>query len=236
MPRKKGSFERRDSLIEMEREFEEKVDAQRRQSTSRSRLNPRHEKNKTGAKPPVLLRVLAWCGVILLCFVAGYIGTGHMLDWLGKPLFSNPHEEGTAHSAFPPMDDVKLDMQKITLSLFFPKDGVMAEERADVIVSTREDNVQEAVAKLLELSGLFDETVYVKHVFRNVDTIYLDFSSPFTSALSAAGARLSTLFITGLVRTMQDNFPPVTKVRFLVESKIDSAGAPVDLTVPWQLR
>ena len=235
MPRKKNPYERRDRLIEMEREFEERVEAQRKQSTSRGHPVAKYKtKTRSSAKAPLLLRVLAWCGVILLCIVVGYIGTDKMLQQITRP-FSLDLDEPTNPPS--PTDDTRLDMQKTTLSLFYPKDGVMTEEKADIIVRTREDNIQDAVTKLLALSGLFDETVYVTHVFRNVDTVYLNFSSPFISALNVAGARLSTLFITGIVRTMQDNFTPITRVRFLVDSKIvEDSAAPVDLAVPWQLR
>ena len=246
MPRKTNSLERNNErsnkrLIESERELEEKVNAQRRPLPRAKGGNVTRGKNDKKsssvrpAKAPLLLRVLAWCGVILLCTVAGYIGTDKMLLLLEKP-FRNFEEE--LQQPLPP-DDVKLDMQKTTLSLFYPKDGVMKKEEVDIIVRTREDNIQDVVAKLLALSGLFDETVYVKHVFRNVDTLYLNFSAPFLSALNAAGARLSTLFITGIVHTMQDNnyFSPITKVRFLVDSQIvGSSEAPVDLAAPWQLK
>jgi hypothetical protein len=220
----------------MEREFEEQVEAKRRRS-SRSSSDSRREKNKP--KPPFLLRVLTWFGVILLCFVAGYIGTSYMLKLLEKPLFYKP--DGTRESSGGVLlspdspSDIKLDMQKAVLSLFYPQNDVLADGKVEVIANTREDNIREAVLKLLTLSGMFGEDVYVKHVFRNVDTVYLDFSSAFLSALDSAGAESSTLFITGVVLTMRENFPPITKVRFLVDSQIASTGSPVDLTAVWQL-
>ncbi len=222
-----------------ENDFEERVESKRRRSRGPS--NPQtHEKPKA----PFLLRVLAWGGVILLCFVAGYIGTSYMLKLLEKQSFLKPEDRvqnqqdlETFLSADNAVDaaKVKLDMQKATVSLFYPRDGVLMEESAEIITRTREDNIQEVLHKLLELSGMFGKDVRVEHVFRNLDTVYLDFSGPFTSALTAAGAKPSTLFITGIVRTMRDNFSPISKIRFLVDSKIATAGSPVDLTATWQL-
>lgn len=235
MPRRKNnssSARYREEL--MEREFEEQLEAKRRRSPLRG-SDSRNEKNKP--KPPLLLRVLTWCGVILLCFVAGYIGTSYLLELLEKPLFYKP-EAGEDFRAFLSSDspaDLKLDMQKAVLSLFYHQDGALVEGKAEVIANTREDNIREAVLKLLTFSKLFGEDVDVKHVFRNVDTVYLNFSSAFLPALNAAGTKPSTLFITGVVRTMRDNFPPITKVRFLVDSQIVSTGSPVDLTAVWQL-
>jgi hypothetical protein len=220
------------------------VDAKRKRFSSRdhSYLPPsKREKSKA----PLLLRILAWCGVILLFFVAGYVGTSSILGLLDARIFdkqgsveteggTSPRTEGTLGDVLLP-EGGRPSMQRTTLSLFYPKNGVIEEEKADFIVRTREDNIQEAVLKLLALSGLFNDTVEVKHVFRNVDTVFLDFSSSFVSALSAAGASASTLVITGIVRTMCDNFSPISKVRFLVDSKIESTGSPVDLTATWQL-
>jgi hypothetical protein len=238
MPRRKDdspSARYREEL--MEREFEEQVEAKRRRSPSRA-SDSRREKGRP--KPPILLRVLTWCGVILLCFVAGYIGTSYMLKLLEKPLFYKPEggaRESSAEAFLSPDSpaSLKLDMQKAVLSLFYPQNDVLVEGKAEVIANTREDNIREAVLKLLAFSGLFGEDVTVKHVFRNVDTVYLDFSGAFLSALNSAGAKSSTLFITGVVRTMRDNFSPITKVRFLVDAKIASSGSPVDLTAVWQL-
>ena len=214
---------------EMEREFEERVEHKRKHTAARNRLDSQDQKRKT----PILLRLLAWCGVILLCFVAGYHGTSYMLDqqWFIKektPVVN----DGVGAETTP---EARLDMQKMALSLFYPKNGALVEEKIDVIVNTREDNIQDAVLRLLELSGLFDGTVQVHHVFRNADMVYLNFSGAFATALNKAGAQFSTLLITGIVRTMRDNFSPISKVRFLVDSKVESAGAPVDLTATWQL-
>jgi hypothetical protein len=223
----------------MEREYEERVEAKRKRSSARSSSGQRYEKSRS--KPPLLLRILTWCGVILLCFVGGYIGTSYMLKLLDKPIFQKPEEGGRSEQqgevsfSSESAADPKLDMQKVVLSLFYPKGNTLVEEKAEVIAHTQEDNIREAVLRLLRGSGFFNDETYVKHVFRNVDVVYLDFSSAFLSALSAAGTEPSTLFITGVVRTMRNNFSPISKVRFLVNSQVVSTGSPVDLTAVWQL-
>jgi hypothetical protein len=232
-------------MEDFEREFEERVDAKRKRPISqvqergqdRSRLDPRRERDRQRPKAPLLLRVLAWCGVVMLCFVLGYVSTSYMLDLLDQRILYKG-QQGNAdlsEATALPAAQAKLDAQKVEFSLYYPKDGTLTVEKVEVITHAQEDNIQEAVSKLLSLSGFFSKDVAVKHVFRNVDTVYLDFSSAFVSGLNAVGTRPSTLFITGVVRTMRDNFPPVTKVRFLVDSKVTSTGAPVDLTAVWQL-
>ncbi|MDR3231754.1 MAG: GerMN domain-containing protein [Synergistaceae bacterium] len=226
-----------------EREFEERVEARRKRAINSPDLRRTPRKNEKN-RAPLLLRVLAWGGVILLCFVAGYAGTSSMLKLLDKQSFLKPDDRiQNREDAEKLLDEdpaaalasARLDMQKVALSLFYPREGKLTEERVEIISGIREENIRDAVHRLIDLSGFFGGEARVQHIFRNVDTVYLDFSGSFVSALAAAGANPSTLFITGVVRTLRDNFPPITKVRFLVDSKVTSAGAPVDLTATWQL-
>jgi hypothetical protein len=230
--------------MEMEREFEERVEGKRRRQPAGYQEPQKRERKKT--KPPLLLRVLAWCGVILFCFVVGYVGTDYMVKFLGLDQPWPAPEENSQRSGdvFPsgngftePESAAKLDMQKAIFSIFFPQDGTMKTEAVEVISRTLEDNIQEVVRRLLRQSGIFGDgdAVEVLHVFRDVDTVYLDFSDQFLTALNAAGERLASLLITGVVRTMNDNFS-LTKVRFLVDSRAVTSGASVDLTAVWQLQ
>ena len=195
----------------------------------------------TKRKAPLMLRFLAWCGVILFCFVVGYMGTSYVLLLMDKQSMLKPETFGNDEMSLLSSDnaefasDAKLDMQKTKVSIYYPQNETIAEDKIEIIAQTREDNISEIILKLLERSGLFGKDVYVKHVFRNVDTVYIDLSAPFLQSLSSGGAKASALFITGVVRTMKDNFQPIEKVRFLVDSKVVTSGAPVDLTATWQL-
>jgi len=230
---------RRVDDLEMEREFEERVEGNHRRSPVRRYPDiPKRDKKKP--KPPLLLRLLAWCGVILFCFVAGYVGTEYIVmnifgfdkPWptsdsnVGKNDFDVPTNEELAD-----LGALGLDIQKATFSVFYPMDGELISENVDVISRTLEDNIQEAVLRILKLSGI--DTVSVLHVFRDIETVYLDLSTPFMEALNELGGQAGTLLINGIVRTMNENFS-LTKVRFLVDSKIVSSGASVDLAAVWQ--
>ncbi|GHV34942.1 hypothetical protein FACS1894187_06570 [Synergistales bacterium] len=256
----------RDIEKELKREFEKDLEerAAKQRETRRRTRTPLYDdydddpRLSRGAEPmkrkvPMMLRLLAWCGVVLFCFVVGYMGTSYVLLLMDKQsllkpdVFNGEDEERTERNArggaaaFLSSDNTELardsgaDMQKTTVTIYYPKDGTLLEEKLDVIAQTREDNIQEIVLKLLERSGFFGKDVYIKHVFRNVDTVYIDFSAPFLQSLSASGAKVSALLVTGIVRTMRDNFQPIDKVRFLVDSKIATSGAPIDLTATWQL-
>ena len=227
----------------------------------RPRRRGRDSRSPGRERPPFLLRFFSWIGIILLCFVAGYLGTSWMvrslntrsllkpenrvengedLKALTEPLglrkgsLSPPQEWCKAKAA---LSGVRGDIQQVSLRLYFLKNGGLAEDVRPFLARPQEDNIRDAVQTLLAMSGIegAESNVRVLHVFRSADTVYLDCSRGFAAALSKLGQRNSQFLVTGIVRTMQDNFPPIVKVRFLIDGAVSSGGAPIDLTVPWQL-
>ena len=171
--------------------------------------------------------------------MVGYVGTGYMVTNMFNldkpwPQSGDAASDDNTMTGMDLLDDgaVRLDMQRATFSVFYPKAGELTSENVDVISRTFEDNIQEAVLRILRLSGVGD-AVDVLHVFRDIDTVYLNLSTPFLDALNEFGERAGSLLISGIVRTMNENFS-LTKVRFLVDSKIVNSGAPVDLAAVWQ--
>ena len=197
---------------------------------------------------PLMLRVLSWLGVILLCFVAGYLGTSWVMDALNEKLLLKPENRVENQSDLAKLNAaVERDreeaaarsgnVQQISLKLYSVKDGRIAEPvRKSFVSRLKEDNMAEAVKSVLALSGVPGaDKISVLHVFRSAETAYLDLSSAFVSALASMGQRESLLLLTAIVRTMEENFQPVVQVRFLIDSKSPSPGGPVDLTVVWKM-
>jgi hypothetical protein len=242
----KGKRRRDDRFVEshwddsMEREFEERIEARQRRLGDKGIKSKSEAKNAARNKAPLLLRIFSWCGVILLCFVMGYLGTSYALRLLDRKSLlkrDGVNPDPQAVSALLSADRAAGsfgDVQKKTLSLFYPKEGVLTEEKTEIVAGAFEDDIRDAVLRLIERSGLFGGDVRVNHVFRDGSLVYLDLSGSFASALSAAGEKVSTLFITGIVRTMRDSFS-IARVRFLLDSKVSSNGAPVNLTATWQI-
>jgi len=218
---------RRSDDLEMEREFEERVEAKRRRGSPREYPDTaKRDRNKP--KPPFLLRFLAWCGVILFCFVVGYVGTEYMVDKLGlnRPMSS---DDTTLDFA---AETLGIDMQRATFSVFYPRDGRLVSENVEVITRTLEDNIREAVLSILRFSGI-DDAVNVLHVFRDIDTVYLNLSAPFLQALYEIGENTGSLLITGIARTMDENFS-LTNVRYLVDSEVAVSMISIGLNADWQ--
>jgi len=191
-------------------------------------------------KAPLMLRVLTWTGIVLLCFVGGYIGTSWLLKLLNQQdMLTQKEVVLTPEEAKSFVENERAatysDVKKLTVNLWYPKDGTLVTEKFELIPDVKEQEIKETLEKLFSVSKMFTKEVAVKHVFRNATTLYLNVTGPFIPMLSNAGQNQSKLFITGVVRTMKDNFPPISEVRFLVNGKITSAGSPIDLTAVWRL-
>ena len=201
-----------------------------------------------GKPTPLLLRILMILGVILLCFVMGYMGTSWVVEFLNRKLLLKPEnriENQQDLSTLEAADRERAarnaltsgsDAQKVSLNLFHVKDDAIAETRKGFLARTREDNMSDAVNEILAMSGVPNaDKIKLLHVFRNGETAFLDMPGQFASALNAMGKQKSLLLITSIVRTMQDNFPPVSQVRFLIDSKTPPSGGAVDLASVWKL-
>lgn len=197
---------------------------------------------------PLLLRILSILGVILLCFVLGYLGTSWVVDFLNKKLLLKPEnrienqedlsnfEESERRQAARNAIMSGGNVQQISLNLYHVKDSTIAETRKNFLALTREDNIRDAVNEIIELSGVPNaDKIKLLHVFRNDETAFLDMPGQFASALNAMGKQKSLLLITGIVRTMQENFSPVSQVRFLIDSNTPGREGIVDLSSVWKL-
>ena len=101
---------------------------------------------------------------------------------------------------------------------------------------TQEDNIKDALDSILTLSSVPNsDRIKLLHVFRNAETAFLDVSGQFTNSLNSMGQRKSLLLLTGIVRTIQENFSPISQIRFLIDSKLPNSNGVVDLSVPWKM-
>ena len=223
-------------------EYEDEIE--RRPKRPRRDQRPASRRKDT----PLMLRVLSWLGVILLCFVAGYLGTSWLMDALNEKLLLKPENRIENQSDLAKLNEAverereaaaarSGNVQQISLKLYSVKDGRIAEPvRKSFVSRLKEDNMAEAVKSVLVLSGVPGvDKISVLHVFRSAETTYLDLSAAFVSALASMGQREGLLLLTAIVRTLEENFQPGVQVRFLIDSRSPSPGGPVDLTVVWKM-
>ena len=221
--------------------YEEMVDRKQR----RSRRAPQEQRRGT----PLLLKCFSWLGAILLCFVLGYLGTNILMDNLHRKLLLKPENRVENQEDLKAMEEAERarpaatasgasgeSVQQVALTLCYVKGDTVVEEKRNFVARTKEDNIMDALNAVFSLSGIpGTDQIKLLHVFRNAETAFLDLSSGFVTALSSLGQRKSLLLLTGIVRTMEGNFSPITQVRFLIDSKTPVSGGVVDLTVPWKM-
>ena len=225
--------------------------SRRRQAQQEALKRQQHQKTKPEPEnnhAPLLLKILSWLGIILLCFVLGYLGTSWFVDFMNRKLllkpenrienqedlsnFESSEQERIAQEVF----DSGAEVKQISLNLYHVKDDTIAETRQNFIVRIPEDNISDAINSILILSGIPGaDRIKLLHVFRISDTAFLDMSGQFVSALESIGQRRSLLLLTGIVRTLQENFSPLSQVRFLIDSKPPKSGGVVDLSVSWKM-
>ena len=208
----------------------------------RRRPHPRREPPKK--KTPFLLKFLSWLGAILFFFVMGYIGTELLMRALDKKILLNPENRYETNED---LENLRASEQRriagggdgvrqLNLLIYYANGEEINNEEFSVTARTQEDNIKEALARVLSMSELANaQQIELKHVFRNADTVFLDFSQQFVSELNSIGEKRSMYLLTSIVRTIQENFPPIIQARFLIDSKPPQAGGTVDLTRIWKM-
>jgi hypothetical protein len=71
------------------------------------------------------------------------------------------------------------------------------------------------------------------NIFQSGEWLYLNMSGDFLESIKTLGAEKSRLMLTGLVKTMSDNFSPINKVKFYIDGKEVRDKKPIDLASPW---
>ena len=220
-------------------DYEDGFEVRRDEAPRSSRRSA--EGRASGRKAPLLIRLIAWTGVLVFCFAAGYVGTSVALRMLNrqdilqrKDVAANRGEAEKILNEAP--REIRLNARKVEFTLYYPKDGAISSEKTEVLSGIMEDDIRQVIGKIVStLSEKEAADVKLLNLFRSGDTLYLNFNGRFLSLLKVRGEQGSALFITGVVRTMSENFSPIVQVRFLIDGKEQQGGAPVDLGVPWRL-
>ena len=203
-------------------------------------------RSESTLKAPLPFRIIAWISLVIVCFGMGYGGTSLALKVLTKKdmvvqedvvsnsmetadLISKENAQGVAAG---------IPAKKILFNLYVPSDGGVSSRQVPILSGLMEDDVKKVISSLVTQgasAGYLEKDIEVLHVFRNGEILYLDLNEPFLRSLQKIGKERAAIVMTSIVRTMVDNFSPVTKVRIMIEGRVPVGAGPVDLSVPWQL-
>ncbi len=192
-------------------------------------------------KIPLPLRMLAWIGLLGILFGVGYFVAGaglRFLNGLGVGAQSNVLASSEEAQRFMSAPREEVTVYRKEYVAYTLENGQLAPSVMQIAPGVLEEDIVTVLEKVLEplrvASGI-QQPLRVLHVFRAGDMLYIDMNSAFVTALKAVGPQNAALIMTGLVRSMVDNFSPAEQVLFFVDGKLSKITDPLDLTVPWTL-
>ena len=193
-------------------------------------------------KAPWPLRLLAWGALVAIFFAVGYGATSLVFQWLdakgtrADQTVANSREAQELVS----QDQERPEQGQVTFTLSVPA-GEAFENRSIQVLGgglVEEDlkKVLDAYMTELKSSGWMADQVPIRHLFRSGEWLYLDLGSSFAGGLKALDPKRAGLVMTGLVKTVGDNFAPLRKVKVYVEGREAPDRKPLDLSKPWVLK
>lgn len=218
-----------------------------RRSNRRSRLD--RDRESSGGIVKWVVRLIAWGAVASIFFCLGYLSSGWLLNYLdGRGMGGQPDVVASKEQAEQLLDSSSgdgiqtlVDMGRhVAFPIYVPDGkGGLAKREVKIVSGLMEDDLSKVVNALLD--GLVEKKVLASdvgllHVFRDGETLFMDFNDPFEITLSKMSASEGNLLMTGIVRSVVENFMPVTRVQFMVEGKIEESAGEVPLSMPWELR
>jgi len=192
-------------------------------------------------KAPLLVRVFAWIALLAIFFVCGYLGANYFFKWAdqkGGPRVGNvlgsSSEVGQTESG----ESSPAAYGNVKYKLYIPEDGNISTRDIEINKGLREEDIKEVVSMYVDClkeDRMMDTGARPLNIFQSGEWLYLDMSAPFQDSLKTIGKEKAELVITGIVRTIQENFPPIKRIKLYIDGKESKLKNPVDLTKAWEI-
>jgi hypothetical protein len=199
------------------------------------------EEDDDSKKAPLLVRVFAWIALLAIFFVCGYLGANYFFNWADKkggPRVGNVVGSAPEAARVSAGSSSSNGPGNVKYNLYIPDGTAYTEREIEIKKGMAEEDIEKVASVYidgLKETKMLDNNVRVLNVFKSGDWLYLDMTGAFSSSLKTLGKDKAALVITGLVRTMKENFPPVKKVKFYIDGKESGVKSPADLTRPWEI-
>ncbi|MBP3835725.1 MAG: GerMN domain-containing protein [Pyramidobacter sp.] len=189
-------------------------------------------------KSPWIVRFLAQMSVAAIFLAAGYYGADLCLKFLDrKSVVKQENVVSNAEDlqkllAADQSDEFVASRRELAVYPLGTEGLVRASLK--VLSDVQEDEIMLAVRTVFtEASESWANQITPKHVYRDGVTAYIDLPGSFTEGLAKMPEQRSLLMLTGLVRTIVENFPPVKQVYFLVNGRWVTNVGKIRLSEPW---
>jgi len=207
----------------------------------RPRTPDREECYQPRRRAPLFLRVSAQLSVMAIFLAAGYYGADLFLKVLDRRnvlkqenIVSNTEDLQRLLAAKDSNDRV-VGLRKELAVYPLVRDG-MVKASMKVLSEVQEDEIIQAVnAVFRESSESWANVIEAKHVYRDGIAVYIDLPQGFSAGLGKMSEERALLMLTGIVRTVVENFLPIKQVYFLQEGRwVQNVGS-IRLSDPWGL-
>jgi hypothetical protein len=201
------------------------------------------EEDEPIKKAPLAFRVLAWVSLILIFFAVGYGATSLVFKWIDGGGRKSPTNLASSQEDARDMlararsaDEAAALSSVVTCTISIPEGNSFVSRQIQCSAGLREDTMKQALAAYMDAvkeSNMLESTTQNLNLFQSGDWLYLNMNAKFLDSLNKLGAERSRFLITGMVKTMTDNFAPVSKIKFYIDGKEARDKKPVDLTAAW---
>lgn len=216
---------------------------QMREMQRRSDYYDDDDEDDAPRKAPLVVRLLAWASVLVIFFALGYGAVSLVFKWMdgrgGERTPSNlavTQEEARQVVERAREQEPAPVKTSVSCTLFIPSGTTFVSRQIQCQAGIREDTMKQAAAAYMDAlkeSGQLDASAQNINIFQSGEWVYMNMNAAFLSSLKTMGADRSRYLITGLVRTMSENFSPVNKVKFYIDGREVTDKKPVDLSSAW---
>ncbi|MGI6076067.1 MAG: GerMN domain-containing protein [Pyramidobacter sp.] len=190
-------------------------------------------------KAPLLFRILAQLSILAIFLAMGYYGSDLLFKLLDeKNVIKQDNVVSNAAElqkllASDGMSKEALAGQK-ELTVYALSSSGLVRSTLKVMSDVQEDEIVQAVkAVFSESSESWANMIVPRHVYRDGITAFIDLPQGFAAGLGSMPEQRALLLLTGIVRTVVENFQPVKQVYFLQEGRwVPNAGT-IKLSEPW---
>jgi len=124
----------------------------------------------------------------------------------------------------------------VTVTISIPDGNIFKTRQIRCTNSLTEDTMKQTLAAYMDAmkeNQMLRAGVQDLNIFQSGDWLYLNMNGDFLESIKTLGAEKSRVMLTGMVKTMSENFAPINKIKFFVDGKEVKDKKPIDLTAPW---